>query len=445
MYALGALFALSLFCTSDTPVFTGRAINAAAGANDSRHPRHTVQGVYNKMKSGRSLLIYNCADPATGEWCKDSSYAFSSVLKVAAKNLDPLEVVDTFIATGGKNGVLPDKLTTESFMQGMAKPPLAIVNRMDLAEWEPAGSVRGAWVRPELRFVYGYERNFTIIVEFVLPDSTWREFRDRARAWNALSAADSPFAPALSEVVEGSRYKESLAVRIRVNRSNISTDPCGFWLMGQWSFARAQDGGWGFQVDPLTDQIKPQPPEADYLKLWSQDEASVRTICIPKTLQANFAKYIRDQESVAMPSGVANPQLRVRNILALQQCTLCHTSETGTSFQHISNDQPAVTLSAFLTGPSRKADGLFSDLTKGDPPCAGVCVSYCTQQNLPHDQACTTGFACAKDAPAPTSTTRKFNDLARRKLFLSYLVNARRTWNKDDETNIMNNTVDFVD
>jgi hypothetical protein len=388
----------------------------------------------------RSLMLSDCSP--VSPWC-GKAYDFESVFAQAGA-VAKLSLADAAkawytAASSGRfkatfpNVVLPWK--GEPQMNGRFQP-LAIVNRMDLARYIPKNNAPGSWMEAEVRFVYGLvpgtppgtigplkdADQFTIILEFQLSPRTWTEFRTLAGKWMSLTQASSNYLKELNDVIQESRLDRSPRVRLRMNR-NLG----GVWGLSQWEFVPK-----GFIATPLTDQINPQirnaqPGTDDYKKytsLWGKltsAEQDAGSIPITDTTLLAPNEMVYSKSSLDTPIGMCNADVYTRNILGMQQCSFCHTNETGTEFAHIPNRPTNLSshLSAFLTGnPDGKInklsilqfwyapDNVFSNLT------------------VPYGGFGADGKPCAPRPDAPAD--RSFNDLARRTWFLAGVLTFDR-------------------
>jgi hypothetical protein len=181
----------------------------------------------------------------------------------------------------------------------------------------------------------------------------------------------------------------------------------------------------GFKPARLTDQIsndcaRPGNPNYnEYIKLWKTLPATSKAESLrinPALLASPAIKYT--QQLFSMPDGPCNqfagPTFtRTRNILALQQCTGCHTKETGTCFQHITNrpTNGSAQLSKFLTG--NNAQPTIRQLWLADPAAVD-------HEKVPYYvEVGTSGTHCP---PTTATADRYFHDLGRRALFMAAVL-----------------------
>jgi hypothetical protein len=431
-------------------VFVARDLNpneSRPASQSWREKRINVE-YYSKINPKRSLLLYDCADAS--HWCERKEFGFEKVFTQLARleNLEPNESVRLWYKSADKmesfrkqtspwNG---QSLTTNRFQL------LAIVNRMDLAKWDEKTKM---WTGAELRFVYGPARvppahivqPLTLIAEFVMPPLNGRTFRALAQAWFDLSrATPDALVGGLKHVVDQCRIGESPLVRLRLNHET-GTGP---WEFAEWDFGPAKSRaapcgeadtnrslpGGLFEPWPLQDQITARATKegteekSAYLELWARSESSVPNkagITVPPCLrERGTVSYVKGARGMPIPTEVRNADLQTRNILSLQQCSFCHSSESGTKFMHISNRSPDQNskLSGFLTGKSGNAERLPAI----DELCSKPQASYAKPFRVKVHYTTTARGVGSKSERA--KVIRCFNDLARRGLFLSAVLMA---------------------
>jgi hypothetical protein len=447
LFAISA-FAVQLFGQS-APVnlFNGREV-IPPPPGPARHWKGTAinTNYYSKINPGRSLLLYDCG--ANSPWCNDKQFAFTAIFSKASKRLDPnpdAAAAAWFKSAAKLNGfngeVAPWKgapLSKNSFQV------LAIVNRLDLAQW-----TTGKWTGAELRFVFGPKPNnnsegqppqLTLIVEFTLPPMEGKVFRALAQDWLDLSAPGAPIPAKLAAAVADSQLDQSPLVRLRLNHLT-NTGP---WQLAEWdlgpqqtqvvscgqsSQASAQSTTPVSSIAPLKDQIKlsaahqGNPDYDSYKQLWAIVPlvTNSQSIQVPDCLDDPQPRcYTMQTNSMSTLVGVCAANAETRKILALQQCSFCHSAESGTAFVHIANRLPAQNsrLSGFLLGGAAQNAPVLPDLDAlyaGDPSTVfTVPISYQTY----------TGASPPCVTPVASNTTRRFNDFARRALFLSAVLLA---------------------
>jgi hypothetical protein len=427
---------------------TGTRITFEARSVTSAPPDSAVASVseaaYNSVNPATALLLRACASGKG--WCADPANQLNQVFARASapgKAEANLHVWYESGMAGGAGKYENSALPGETAVLG-AFQPLALVNRMDLAAWTrgtracPAsgGATDGqVWHGAELRFVYGVgppkgtapPADYTMIVEFVLPDLCWGEFRDLAQAWQSGN---------VDQALRLSKYTESREARIRVLLRKAN------WEFYQWTFRDGLLGG----LEKLTDQLDRAAitgAKPEYLAMWNPataewkplpgDPNTVRRIETPVSLQPVVARFPRSVQGLAIPSGIT-PNERVRNVIALQQCTLCHDVETQANFHHVRNRAAGADaeLSKFLTG--EQLDVPLSELAG---KVSRVCVNYCSDAgngvacpgSTPDSQKCAAGKVA--------SVTREFHDLARRRLFLAGVLESQPVYQPGAEAPIM--------
>lgn len=414
-------------------LFNGREVAPHQHLANGNDPSELVQllesqlaATYRDIRADRSLLLSDCG--AGSRWCGNPAFSFSSIFSIAAAagGYQPQPAAQQWYASAA--GEPTGSFVTEVApwkgwpLDGAPFQLLAIVNRIDLATWQgdrPDHPIP-QWTGAEVRFVYGRiprgtdENIFTLILEFSLPPRGWAEFQKLAGSWQRLSTVtDDQVLPALNDALRESGYQDSPLVRLRVNRSVAGAK----WEFFQWEFAPQLRP---LAATPLTDQIdlsflNAQPGSNlydRYIQLWKPPAPPSGVPIDTGFLAPSGAAYTTGSKGLAMPRNLCSAGGPARNILGLQQCTLCHSAESGTTFTHISNRDPhgSSSLSGFLVGSSahnRKLVPGLRGLYYQDPDGAfEVAVNYlkCDQQTV-------------------ASTTRHFSDLARRGLFLSAVIN----------------------
>jgi hypothetical protein len=403
---------------------------------------------YDQIDPEKSLLIHDCK-----KFCADPELSFATVFKKAAARMGLSDE-----GKASKSWYLSAARTIPSF-EDYAQPwdgqkpdgapfqLLAVVNRMDLATTECDAKDSGCsasepkWQNAELHFVYGLVQDkqaaeFTLIIEFVLPPLDWHDFRTIEGKWNDLGkpSDDGTYAKQLRAVL--SAMPPASSVRLRTN-SAVQQHGGGPWFLAQWGFAKD-----GLSPSSLPDEIrlecKLQPddpfpfssikscpqPEAQkctgFAKLWD-DYAQAPTAphlaipyaqLLPMTQCYSAGAPLHYSGMNNLAGKCSKSDLWARNVIALQQCSLCHGAETNNSqFTHIHNREPGTSkadLSDFLKGKKPKPS--IDELNNLDPNAVFTATMTI---NTP---------GCDK----PTQTiTRPFHDLARRSAFLAaVLVNG---------------------
>jgi len=331
---------------------------------------------------------------------------------------------------------------------------LAIVNRLDFAQ-----KVGSKWKNQELRFVYGMkpsgQARFTLIVEFKLPPMDWPAFRKEAEDWKSLkSAPASSFPVALRTLIDNSLFQQGPLTRIRTNCMVGG----GQWRFSQWEFHQgklvqtdlsfqmagpyADDGGGGrseevrnrirrFQTFFETENGKP---------IGSVDLAKLGA------MSTQTRQYSADDKALNPPAEVtySTKLAELRNQIGTQQCNGCHSAETGTNLQHIS-DNVHSHVSGFLAPDPTNWDSPLETLST-----KVVNVGYCVRES---SESTSLGvmepIACPdRDRIKQVQITeqRKFNDLARRKLFMASILALPKDQEPslEDIQQIMNYAPNFV-
>jgi hypothetical protein len=176
----------------------------------------------------------------------------------------------------------------------------------------------------------------------------------------------------------------------------------------------------------LDDQISENLSVAALVTLWKQAQFNITPATpvyhIPsgQLEEADVSYILNQQAGMGSPSGICNATGLTRNVLALQQCTWCHTSETGTSFTHLQNrapDSPSLP-SAFPVGPDQ------TDGTTLHPSLLDL--YYCNAKSVSSANVSYTtytgGFSNSCMTSSGVNETHRFHDVARRTLFLASLL-----------------------
>lgn len=404
-------FLLDLFDGRDLKGHPGPAVPSAVAGSGTA-------AVYKKILPERSLLLWDC-EPGSF-WCGDPAFQFKSIFSKAAtlagySNPDDAAKAWYTSASQDQSGTFANQVVSWPDPHRLDTAPfqlLAIVNRMDLATGDGT-----TWKGPEIHFVYGLRgaTQFTLILEFALPDFSWTDFQKLAGSWLKLSTdtVDKPI-DLLNQALLASRLDNSGFVRLRMNRGTAG----GAWELSQWNF---QVKGSLTLAPTLDDQINLAILAARLKDAWPTQPPSADTldISIPAGLQAPpRMKYTLLETGMQTPQGLCTTEPdTTRNILAIQQCSFCHNIETGATFQHIANPQSgsSAVLSAFLTG--------------GTPTLPTVESLYFATNNAGYSSAKFNyqkygGQNCGQLQSQPIE--RKFNDLARRALFLAAVIAAKQ-------------------
>jgi hypothetical protein len=446
------------------PMFLNRAVNPAA-KTVSVSP--AVRDQYNSIFSEKSLLIPFCIFPIQAQICPDSTfYSLDAVFGAAAAGagLNAGATAKRWFRDATEGPMPPfgsAPLTSENMLQSFQL--LAVVNRLDFATWSDRTQ---KWSNAELRFIYGLKpvpaqaAHFTLIVEFVLPDADWTTFQKQAQQWRNLSqpanAASSVFPGALGNVIEQTGYRKSTIVRIRANCQMSGSQ----WGLSEWVFqSRTATTPPSFNRSHLDFQVSNSyiNPELGIAPTLAQERLTAYThfwtdfmakTNITAPLQPD-SKLATVAEQYAFNSDFLNPpptlldspKLRsARNVIALQQCTRCHSRETNTQLQHVSESGA---VSAFLA-PNGNWNPKLEDLIGATPAVLPVPIRYCVTQSSETLTVEQPGPHCV--APqVEVHDTRHFHDLARRKLFMATLLAAPPAGpGPTDILTIMQNAPDFA-
>jgi hypothetical protein len=423
--------------TMPRPVFYARALATPAervailGTNrilDNSALDAALEDKYNGIDPEKSLFVDDCAS-----WCADPAFSFATQFGVAAN----------LAAPGNPGGVLSWWKTSAAAAIFHFTPDIAdslqlagVVNRLDYAT--PTGP-GGTWENAELRFVYAPPEDdvsFRLILEFVLHPMPDAALRQLAQNWYDLSnLSGDGFLTKLKGIVAGCSID---LVRLRTNADLVN--PGAPWSFAQWEF-----GPGTYKQAALTDQICqnctkwPSVGQAPascqrYKNAWSGLLAEPQLplywhIPYPE-LMPQTIDYDNGEASNGKMSGMpipndlgVTPTCEARDLLAVQQCSLCHGAETKTVFTHVGNKLSATKrdLSLFLRGNRTKpsfAD--YNNLNSGvfnkvdlifETPLGINCkepVTSCGQNGNLH-------FMCE---------SRYYHDLGRRMMSLaSILVN----------------------
>lgn len=405
-----------------------------------------IDHIYRDVIPGRSLLINDCKG-----FCDDAFFSFGRIVGQAARSvgmatpaLAPKAWYDsvTQVVPGYRDHVRPWNGKPEDQFQ-----LLAVVNRLDFA----GPTVSGKWGLAELRFVYGARTTkpkpdpepFTVIVEFVLPDLPWNEFRAMAGGWHNLRTLQGdPFAVALKALLQQPwspvADKPSASALVRIRTNSLTGGGSSPWFFAQWALS-----GGRLTQTALTDEIYRQCTRSDGTNPYTQvgcPQAKPASCAAYRPMYDQFlAKpgltfavsesqllvmnqcYFADDPGMDGPSGICatdraagpeGPMGLARKVLSLQQCSNCHGAETNNSrFVHVANRQEEATvadLSLFLTGTNPKpTQAALNEHLQDAVFTARVPV------NWPGSTSC---------PPATITVLRYFNDLARRRLFLAAVL-----------------------
>ena len=437
--------------------FDSRALNSHTEPASGPDPaliaalQNSIIGkAYNLILPERSVLLYDCDKNSL--WCGQSAFSFQAIFAEAAKIANPGKpdpdglALSWYAAANRQDLILANDLVKFQSLKDARIQLLAIANRMDLAQWDG-----GHWVGAEVHFAYGPTPssgggppNLTIILEFEVPPYDRQAFKKLAQTWSGLSnAPDGQYASQLQDALRSSGFSlgngggtRLVRVRSRMNHEIAG----GVWRLSQLMLDPASPdpaARKAFAPAKLDDQIHPAVKQDSklYLGLWQKVQSVVQSgvsqYTIPaELLEGDSMKYNSDPQGMGTPPGVCKASEEVRNVLALQQCSWCHTTESGTVFQHIPNRplHSSAVPSEFLVGKTLHPQ--LADLYYGDPKAvSSVPVQYTTYTGL-------AGKPCQTAVSPPATVVRKFHDVARRTLFLAaiqtdpLLHNLRPTANR---------------
>jgi hypothetical protein len=427
-------------------IFDGRALVPPLGvgpATAATFKNSPIAKLYDSIDPARSILISDCQHLIN---CDNPGFlSFQSIFGVVAAagravNNNAPDGDALYASLFQTLGQAPFSQTVQSQF-GSTLPNagfqlLAIANRLDMA----APDQNGLWTGAEIHFIYGLTQGtdttgnllpppqVTAILEFMLAPPgntgfTLDQFLPLAQAWCKLSAKDvnaANYSGKLQTAVGdsglplGGGKSWVKCVRLRINQS----------LGARWQFAQVlldPNVSPNFAPAKLNDQIKGGLAADAQAVLWTMAQASLAThpgaYPIPPGLLEDPSHPYLDLDpdiGMSMPPGFCGTA-QTREVLAIQQCTFCHTSETGTMFQHIQNRGRGGSsqLSTFLQGhgPDTFKPSLIDLYNNSTSVAPKVSVGY---QTFP--------VANCK-VPAPPAV-HQFHDIARRTLFLAALLNT---------------------
>jgi hypothetical protein len=418
-------------------IFQSRALKLHAGPVDSKVvadlTNSAIGQAYGKIVPKRSILLYNCTDPKN--WCSERDFSFQAMFQQAAKltksNPSPDALASSWYDTTNSRPVDPGLSANITKFKSLAMANmqlLAIANRMDLANWSGV-----QWVGGEIHFVYGpisksSVQNLTIIFEFELPDFDRPTFKELAQTWIDLGTApDDQYVAKLRAALRSSGFALLPGDKVRIQRLHVRMNDeisAQFWRLSQTILDRNSAT---FVPVKLDDQMPLNPSPNLYAKFWpvaqTHTAPGINHITIPDNLLVQDASilYGDSDQILGMPPGVcdSSQSKTIRNVLALQQCTRCHTLETGTVFTHLANRSPEASEvpSAFLIGKDSNPHPTLKQLYYGDESAfLSVKIDY-THYTGSGRGPCNTATS--------TSTTRRFHDVARRSLFIAAVSTDR--------------------
>ncbi len=377
---------------------------------------------YSAIRPERSILAYDCPS----KWCSQHDFSFESIFTEAARLANPAKPDPGNLASFWYDAAnaQDDTLSYELPKAPLAKlrlQLLAVANRMDLANFRS-----GNWTGAEIHFVYGvipYDpgtpQNLTVILEFQLPPSDQPTFRSIAQTWFKLSGAtDDQYGSQLLAALRSSGFslKDGIPTKTTLVRTRINHMTTG----GPWQLSQLllDPASHTFLPARLNDQISKKVAQDSrlYLDLWKKVETTVSSGVLqysigPELLEAPIVQYNHAGRGMGTPPGVCNASKKARDVLALQQCTGCHTVESNTNFAQIHNrkENESSVLSEFLIGKGAVHPRLV-DLYYGNQNIVTtLSIRYTNYVGSP---------PCMTQNPNNVSQ-RTFHDLARRTLFLA--------------------------
>jgi hypothetical protein len=280
---------------------------------------------------------------------------------------------------------------------------LAIVNRLDLR----GNSGYGFSNAGEGRFVFGLLNNdcnplpFTVIFEFGINKRQCQDIVNFGKEWKDLSTMPfgSAYLTALQKITD--QFSQCGTNTAKPNQSSLNqlrTDE--ITLDKPWELREFNLTGSG--LEPVTTKKEPDNDHnntqllADFI---NANQVAIETNNYDVPLQFSKKNFLGSHALAPKfwdgPPGSVSSDL-ARHVLSLNTCSGCHTSETQTSFTHVSpagRGQEAG-LSGFLVGP--------------DPV------------NNP-----TASLIVPDAANRPAGATHPFNDLHRRALDLNTLLSTK--------------------
>lgn len=386
-----------------------------------------IARAYYQINPAKSILIYDC-DTEADHWCAQPELSFPNMLHAAGRAaklksaaLDAM--VKSWHVEAGNLGV---GVTDDTHFH-----LVAITNRMDMAAQSSE-----LWTGAEVHFAYGLVenakmQNFFVILEFRLAPAgkagfTSGEFRNLAASWNGLSKIADPvqYAIELKKTLSagGIPLADGAAAGVESLRLRINREAGGPWQFFQLEFFTR--GGTTFKPTALDELLKETDlfPDKQFFDLAQKQRSDVKPFKFYNEIRTDYTvSYNKTTLGMGTPQGVCGSDYeKARKLIAIQQCTGCHTAETNTKFTHLFDvDSGKPVPSGFLIGQNRNsATNIHPSLVDlyypNDSVVWKVDVKY----------ASFTGSGCTTrtdDKDLPVSTSR-FHDVARRTLFLATLL-----------------------
>jgi len=399
---------------------------------------------YNKINPKRSILLYDCTDFN----CWQDYLSVQNIFTVAARAVNPLQpdaeglAQSWYTLAKGLDSTLCRALTYTT-LDALRFQLLAVANRMDMASWDDKHKY---WSGAEIHFVYGLtptagQHDLTIIFEFELATDRMTgfsrpDFKDLAKLWSGLSAVPNVPATAYPDALKAALRGSGLplypgdtswikSVRLRINHAING---------GQWQLTQLlldPKAGPKFAPAKLNNQLG-DIPSSDLYSLWVGALAAIGLGLPPYEIPEYLGnvpmweqptrEYTNDYAGMGTPQGICGTTpkaVTTRNVLAIQQCTLCHTSESAAPFAHIRNRaayETSSTVSGFLLGKDngKNIHPYILALYSGDE-------NVVWKVDVPYDTY--TGSGCTTLVNPRPTVSIKFHDVARRTLFLAEVLN----------------------
>ncbi|APR82284.1 Hypothetical protein A7982_07633 [Minicystis rosea] len=236
---------------------------------------------------------------------------------------------------------------------------LTVVNRIDVRNLAEGNAGEGRFVFGVLD-PFGFQQQFTLILEYKLPATTEADVLDWANAWHALGALPFPseqYNAALQAITTRfagrnaapGRPNGSALSQLRTNEIALSAP----WELREFTLS-ATDG----LLHPATVKLTPDlgfDGTSTLAAFINQNEADilVERHTVPDTFQGSpflGGSSLNNLTAWTAP-GILNNEARHK--FSLNTCNGCHgAQETGTGFLHINPRDPGTVaqLSGFLTG-----------------------------------------------------------------------------------------------
>lgn len=352
--------------------------------NNALPAPHGVGGVGTQMGPWSfGLLVSNIANTAvTGITPSDfclrwfQSYLFNQ--NINGDTVPAVPAIQSFIlsnwqsATAAEGGFPPGAVDVSIAPFRL----MAIVNRVDL---RGNSTYNGPEPAGEARFVFcpvntnGFTEPFTIILEYAVPLHDCAQVQAWGAQWAALDALALPsaaFNNALQAITD-QFTKAGQNPAQSPNMSCIAQIRANEFLDSQWELRQFNLDSSGFLVEStvnatpaitnnntanLTAFITGVPSPSSYCTVGPL--IATPSIPIPVLFSGNpFLGGWAPEGTIGMfwnAPGLSGSECCVRHVLSLNSCNACHTTETGTSFTHVTPRSFGLqsTLSGFLFGTS---------------------------------------------------------------------------------------------